>query len=163
MADDIHRRHDGGQHEGPSRTSPYPLSRMAPPHDLVNVAAEIQKADALLGTVTSNKLQVIVDQIRALQDQAQAVLEHARHAAELHRAKCNFEKRPGKIYHLYRLESGDNYFSMLSPEEWVRPPAQTFVGSYRLELDMSWTPVDQVEAKDRDQSLVRRWVGEVFK
>lgn len=34
-----------------------------------------------------------------------------------------------------------HYMSMLSPEEWGDPP-DDFMGSYRLEIDQSWTRID---------------------
>lgn len=156
MNDDEFTRHGSERHLGPSRTSPYPTSRLAPPHDLVDVAREIQKADAILAAVTAGKLQQIAEQIRALQAQAQAVLEAARRDAELHRARCNFQKRPGKIYHLYRDANGQLYFSMLSPEDWRGAPPDPFEGSYRLEVDQTWTPIEEIERRDAQQDSVRR-------
>lgn len=134
--------------EGPSAAAPYPLSRLAPRFDLVDVAREIQQADATLGSVTGAKLELLARQIRALQEQARAVLESARRDGELHRATCNFRKRPGQIYHLYRRPDGSRYFSMLSPEEWGGAPPHPHDGSYRLEADMTWTPVEQIEERD---------------
>jgi hypothetical protein len=117
------------------------MSRLAPPHDLVDVAREIQQADALLGAVTSAKLELVVRQIRALQDEALCLLEAAQRDGELHRTACGFKKRPGRVYHLYRRPDGTRYFSMLSPAEWGGAPPHAFEGSYRLEVDMSWTPL----------------------
>ena len=159
MSDDSLRKHAGPRHEGPGHSAPYPLSRMAPPHDLVDAAAEIQKADATLATMTGGKLQVIVDQIRSLQEHARAILEQAQRDAELHRAKCNFQKRPGRVYHLYRRDSGEVYFSMMAPDEWSLPQAQTFLGSYRLEADMSWTPEEALDRRNEDAALLSRLLG----
>jgi hypothetical protein len=140
MSDDEgYARHGRGQHQGPAKTAPYPMTRLSPPHDLVDTARQIQQADLILGAVVSNKLRLIADQIRGLKEQAQAILEEARRDAELHRAACNFKKRAGAVYHLYRREGGGSYFSMLSPEEWNGQPPDAFAGSFRLELDMSWT------------------------
>ena len=122
------------------------------------MAREIQKADAALGNVTVAKLRTIAEQIRALQAQAATVLEDARHASELHRATCNFKKRPGAIYHLYRRTDGASYWSMLSPEEWGTPP-DAFVSSYRLEADMTWTPVDDVDQRDTLEAPLKRLIG----
>ena len=61
---------------------------------------------------------------------------------ELHRAECAFQKRPGATYHLYERGNGSLYFSMLSVEEWGGAPPHPHRGSYRLELDQSWTPVE---------------------
>jgi hypothetical protein len=132
------------RYEGPSRAAPYPLSRMAPAFDLVDVAKEIQRADEMLATVTGGKLSVIAEQIRSLQAQAKELLEKTKRDLELHRARCHFEKKPGQVYHLYReLDSEQLFFSLLGPKEWSLPQRHTFVGSYRLEMDQSFTPIDE--------------------
>jgi hypothetical protein len=146
----------GDERDAPAqRTSPYPLSRLSAPHDLVEVAREIQVADAALAGVTVAKLRTIAEQIRALQAQAGAVLEAARHDSALHHATCNFQKRVGQIYHLYRRADGSRWFSMLSPEEWGTPK-DAFEGSYRLEPDMTWTPVEAAAARDEEDGHLRR-------
>jgi len=147
--DDDHTRYSGKQHKGPENASPYPISRLAPAFDLVNVAREIQQADATLGAVTNAKLEVLARQIRALQDQARAVLDAAKRDGDLHRAACSFRKRPGHVYHLYRRADGTQYLSMLSPEDWGGSPPHEFEGSFRLESDMSWTRTEDIEERDR--------------
>lgn len=159
MSDDGYTKHGGGRHEGPARTSPYPLSRLSAPHELVDVAREIQQADALLGAVTGGKLAQIARQIRSLQEQARQVLEAAQRDSELHRAACNFKKRPGHVYHLYRRDDGVRYLSMLSPEEWGGSPPHAFEGSHRLELDMSWTPAGEAESHDAEAGALARLLG----
>jgi len=136
---------DPGRYDGPSRSAPYPLSRTAPSYDLVDVAAQIQKADQTLATMTGGKLGVIAEQIAMLQNQARALLEKAQRDAELHRARCSFEKKPGGVYHLYRKHHGERWFSRIGPDEWVGSQEQTFEGSYRLEVDMSFTRTDIAE------------------
>lgn len=59
---------------------------------------------------------MIADQIRFLQKQAESILLEAERNAKLHHVACNFVKQPGHIYHLYQRDSGQFYFSMLSPE-----------------------------------------------
>jgi hypothetical protein len=143
--DDALVRHDGARHLGPAHASPYPTSRLAPVHDLVDVARQIQEADAMLGAVAHGKLQVIAEQIRALQEQAREVIAAAQRDAGLHRAECRFRKRVGQRYHLYRRDDGSEYFSMLSPEEWGRCP-HMHAGTYELQADMSWRLVDIAQA-----------------
>lgn len=133
---------DLGVYQGPARAAPYPLSRMAPAFSLVSAAEEIEKADAMLATVAGGKLGVIAEQIRRLQDEARRLLERAKRDADLHRARCSFEKRAGGVYHLYRTHAGDLWFSLMAPDEWSRPQPQTFEGTYRLEADMSFTRLD---------------------
>lgn len=158
MTDDPTKRHDGGLHQGPDHSSPYPLSRMTRTFDLVDVAREIQRADAMTSAVVGNKLKLIADQIRALQDQARGILERAERDAKLHRARCNFSKTPGSVYHLYRRPDGELYFSMLSPADWKGNPPHAFEGSYKLEVDQSYTPLDEVVDEREQEQLARAFL-----
>ena len=66
------------------------------------------------------------------------VLEDARRDADLHHVACNMVKKPGSIYYLYKRESGQQYFSIISPE------VRTFNCCYRnllLSLRNSWCSV----------------------
>jgi len=140
---DATKRDDGAKHQGEQRTSPYPMSRLAPVHDLVDVARRIQEADVVVGAVATAELGVIAEQIRRLQDDAQRILERTRKTLELHRAQCSFVRKPGGVYHLYRKPDGQTWFSMIGPSEWASDPSREFAGSYRLELDQSWTRIDE--------------------
>lgn len=104
----------------------------------------------------SAKLQVIADQIKSLQEEARAVLAEARHDQELHHARCHFQRRPGQVYHLYRQHEGPLFFSLLSPDDWRGRPPHPFVGSYRLEADLSWTPLADLARPDDTRALVER-------
>jgi hypothetical protein len=126
----------------PQAASEYPLSRLSAPHDLIDVAREIQRADATLTAVVGAQLETIARQIRGLQEEARRVLEAAQRDAELHRAVCRFKKIPGRVYHLYERPSGERYFSLLSRADWNDRPPHAFAGSFRLEADMRWTPLD---------------------
>jgi len=128
-----------------TRDAPYPMSRLAPRFQLVDLAEEIARADETISLVTSARLEIIRGQIVALQEKARAILAEAAFAAELHRARCNFRKAPGRIYHVYRRGPDELYFSMLSPEEWGGAPPHPFEGSYRLEPDQTFTRVVIVE------------------
>jgi hypothetical protein len=126
-----------------TRAAPFPMSRLSPRFDLVDLAAEIARADETVSLVASSKLAIIRQQILALQEKARAILDEAAFAAELHRARCNFRKVPGHVYHLYRRAPGDLYFSMLSPDEWGGAPPHAFEGSFRLEPDQTFSRVDE--------------------
>lgn len=133
----------GKQHEGPDHASPYPVSRLAPPVALVDIAGEIARADEMLGLQLEGKLGLIAKQIRSLQEEARELLQKARQDRELHQIRCGFKKKPGKIYHVYADKNEKLLFSLLSPQDWGNKPPSTFKGSYRLEADMSWTRVDE--------------------
>ncbi|MDH5302236.1 MAG: DUF2452 domain-containing protein [Gammaproteobacteria bacterium] len=142
------------KHQGSDNTAPYPVSRMAPAVTLTDMAREIEQADQQIQTHASAKLRIIADQIQALQAQAQQVLQQARNDQWLHRAKCNFKRLPGRIYHLYQKPEGDTYFSMLAAHEWGDEPPHTFLGSFRLEYDMSWTPAEQLAQRDDARTII---------
>ena len=170
MSSEPTRKDDGGKYHGPQRTSPYPMSRLAPGHDLVDVARQIQEADAMLGTVAHARLSTIAAQMKALKDEAERILSETKFSLDLHRAACSFVKRPGGVYHAYRKASGQVWLSMIGPDEWGEPSAdRAFVGTYRLELDQRWTPLagehldaQRAEATDvpAPHQLVSRLLGE---
>ena len=133
-------------HRGDERSSPYPVSRLAPAFGLVELARELELADQMVSGRANAQLAQIAQQIRSLQAQAREVMEAAHTDLQLHRAQCNFKRIPGKVYHLYRHNNGQLHFSMLSPDDWRGSPPHEFVGSYRLETDMSWAPAEQTPA-----------------
>jgi hypothetical protein len=120
----------------------------------VDVAREIEHADAFIASTTNAQLRLIADQMAALRSEAERLLEQARLNAELHRVEARFVRHPGKIYHLYERDSGQpqrRYWSLLAPADWGGQPPHRYLGSYRLESDQSWTAVgpDGAEARSR--------------
>jgi hypothetical protein len=143
-------------HRGDARSSPYPMSRLAPAFQAPELADEIARAESMLGARTSAKLRVIADQIKALQAEARKVLDEARDEQALTHAECAFKRIPGKVYHLYRKANGGTYFSMLSPADWNGQPPDVHVGSYRLEADYSWTPAERLGEPDDTGQVVQQ-------
>lgn len=137
---------------------PYAANRLGAHIELVDMAREIALADSMVNTRVSAKLKVIADQIRHLQQEAREILEETRRDQQLHHAECNFKRIPGKSYHLYEKQGGRQYFSMLSPEDWGSTPPHQFLGTFRLENDMSWTAVNENDDEKTDDSreLVER-------
>ncbi|KAG8434305.1 hypothetical protein GDO86_012619 [Hymenochirus boettgeri] len=134
--------------------STYQTNRIGDPTDLVEIAQQVQKADNFIRANACNRLTVIAEQIRVLQEQARRVLEEAKKDAELHHAACNVVKRPGNIYYLYKRESGQTYFSILSPKEWGPSCPHKFLAAYKLQHDMSWTPYENIEKRDAEMNII---------
>ncbi|KAL6068198.1 hypothetical protein STEG23_035245 [Scotinomys teguina] len=133
---------------GLALVSPYHTNRVGDPLDLVALAEQVQKADEFIRANATNKLTVIAEQIQHLQEQARKVLEDARRDADLHHVACNMVKKPGNIYYLYQRESGQQYFSIISPEEWGAGCPHDFLGAYKLQHDLSWTAYEDIEKQD---------------
>lgn len=138
------------------------------PTDLIELAKTVESADSHTKAIAGGKLELISDQIRALQAQAQKVLEDARQDMELSHAKCNFKRRPGTTYHLYRKAvmgtdgtpgPNETFFSMLSPNEWGKKCPYSYIDSYRLEHDMSWTPVERIQERDNRRQFNPQLLG----
>lgn len=153
-SDRMSRDSRGVLHPGEARTSPYPVSRLAPAFDGGDLAAEVAKAEAMLNARTGAKLRVIADQIQTLQQEARKVLADAQEEQALARAACSFKRIPGKTYHLYRRGDGQSFFSMLSPADWGGASPDAFLGSYRLEVDYSWTPAERADRGDETGAMV---------
>ncbi|XP_072100955.1 uncharacterized protein C1orf50 homolog [Mobula birostris] len=82
------------------------------------------------------------------------VLEEARKDADLHHIACNIVKKPGTVYFMYRRESGQRYFSILSPKEWGPSCPHEFLGAYKLQHDQSWTEYKDINKRDAEIGLI---------
>ncbi len=143
-------------YRGASHSAPYPTHRLAPAFQAPELDAELAQAEAMLSARTGAKLRVIADQIKALQDEARKVLAEAREEQALTLAECQFKRIPGQVYHLYRRGDGGTFFSMLSPADWGGEPPHDPVGSYRLEPDYSWTPVERIARGDDTRDMINQ-------
>ncbi|XP_037736973.1 uncharacterized protein C1orf50 homolog [Chelonia mydas] len=134
--------------------------RGAGPGELVALAQQVQQADEFIRANACNRLTVIAEQIRYLQEQARKVLDEANRDADLHHVDCNIVKKPGNIYYLYRRESGQRYFSILSPKEWGTSCPHEFLGAYKLQHDMSWTSSENIEKRDAEISILDKLLSQ---
>lgn len=126
----------------------------ADPNDIVELAKIVKKGDEFVRANAGNKLMVIADQIRYLQQQAQKCLQDAKRDADLHHAACNMVKKAGMMYYLYKRPSGQRYFSMISPQEWGKSFTHEYLGAYRLEHDFSWTLAKDVEERAKNFAAI---------
>ncbi|CAH6790784.1 uncharacterized protein C1orf50 homolog [Phodopus roborovskii] len=145
---------------GLALVSPYHTNRVGDPLDLVALAEQVQKADEFIRANATNKLTVIAEQIQHLQEQARKVLEDARRDADLHHVACNMVKKPGNIYYLYQRESGQQYFSIISPGEWGAGCPHDFLGAYKLQHDLSWTPYEDIEKQDAKVGMIDKLLNQ---
>lgn len=117
-------------------------SRLAPPIRLIDRVREIEMAEESVQLHVHGKMEVIAKQIRALKAEAEILLKNAQKDIELHKVKCQFEKKAGQAMHLYEKKE-ENYFSLLSPAEWGGSPPHRFVASYIMNPDRSFTELTE--------------------
>ncbi|KAM6296228.1 LOW QUALITY PROTEIN: uncharacterized protein C1orf50 homolog, partial [Aegotheles albertisi] len=134
-------------------------ARLGDPGDLVALARQVQQAGEFVRANACGRLSTIARQIRHLQEQARKVLDEANRDADLHHVACNLVKKPGNIYYMYRRESGQRYFSILSPKEWGTAPHK-FLGAYKLQHDMSWTPFEDIEQRDAEINVLDKLLSQ---
>ena len=53
----------------------------------------------------------------------------------LYKASQNFEPISGETYHLYKRKSGEEFLSLISPNQWKK---FEFIGSYKFLSDGRW-------------------------
>lgn len=145
---------------GLALVSPYHTHRVGDPLDLVALAEQVQKADEFIRANATSKLSVIAEQVQYLQEQARKVLEDAHRDADLHHIACNMVKKPGNIYYLYQRESGQRYFSIISPKEWGAGCPHDFLGAYKLQHDLSWTPYEDIEKQEAKISIMDKLLNQ---
>jgi len=152
---DSDQKYSGNNVRGPGHSSPYPVSRLGAPMSLVDMAKTIESASDKVAMRTNAQLEVILEQMKALQERAREIIEQASRDVDLIHAECRFTRVPGRIYHLYERSGGHRYFSMVGPDEYGRGGPAGFVASFRYEHDESWTRLDEVEARDRRRAEIQ--------
>ncbi|XP_075995970.1 uncharacterized protein C1orf50 homolog [Genypterus blacodes] len=118
------------------------------------------QADDYIKANAYNKLTVIADNMRYLQEQAKKVLEEAKRDANLHHAACNIGKKPGNMYFLYQRLSGQKYFSIISPQEWGHSCPHQSVDAYKLQHNMSWSPLEEVDKRDAEIAIMDKLLSQ---
>ena len=150
------------------------------PQDLVNLAKQIETCDAFIRANASNRLQVIVNQVNFLREEAQRILMKAQRDNDLNHSACNLVRRPGQIYYYYERQHGQKYLSIMHPQDWLSTAKSTgcphrFLGAYQLEYDNSWTrqptafddgledPLDELKQKEKDTQQNRKMIEFLIK
>jgi len=71
-----------------------------------------------------------------LQSEYKKLIEEINTNERLYLAKHSFEPIPGKSYHLYIKESGEEFLSLISPKEWG--DRFEYVGTFEFLSDGRW-------------------------
>ena len=158
VSSDDEKQYSGSNVRAAGHASPYPVSRLGAPVSLVDTARAIEAASANIAMRTNSQLEVILEQMKALQERARAIVEQASRDVELVHVDCKFRRVAGRIYHLYERPDGHRYFSMLSPEE-QGSTSSAFIASFRYEHDESWTRLDEIDARDKKRAEIQAFVA----
>ncbi len=129
----------GGEYElgsvvNPSSYLPYPSSTLAPkivPNDLTNFRSR----------GVSQVEKELKQQLRELKERYEKVIDEFNWNKLVYEAEFSFEPVMGDTYHLYegRDARTRSRLSLVPPEEW---PGKGWIGSFRLNVDRRWEPVE---------------------
>ena len=156
---DSEQKYTGDNFRGAEHASPYPVSRLGAPVSLVDMAKVIESASAKVALRTNAQLEVIVEQLKALQERAREIVEQASRDVDLIHAECRFHRVAGRVYHLYERPDGHRFFSMLGPDDYGGAGPTGFVASFRYEHDESWTRLDEIDSRDRRRAEIQGFVS----
>ena len=56
----------------------------------------------------------------------------------IYKSSHNFEPTSGEIYHLYKKESGEEFLSLISPDQWKK---FEFIGTFQFLSDGRWKQI----------------------
>ena len=76
-----------------------------------------------------------------LKFQYQKLMEEFEWNELVYNSKFSFEPVIGEIYHLYTADDGNNFLSLIGPNEWNRE----HVGTFKLNSDKKWIKLDPLE------------------
>lgn len=118
----------------PSSYLPYPSSTLAPkivPNDLTNFRSR----------GVSQVEKELKQQLRELKERYEQVIDEFNWNKLVYEAEFSFEPVMGDTYHLYagRDSRTRSRLSLVPPEEW---PGRGWIGSFRLNVDRRWEPVE---------------------
>jgi hypothetical protein len=93
---DTDNKYSGANVCGAEHSSPYPVGRLAAPISLVDTAKEIEAASASVALRTNAQLEVVLEQMRVLQQRAREIIDQAARDVDLIHVECRFRRVPGR-------------------------------------------------------------------
>lgn len=75
-----------------------------------------------------------------LEKEYKKIIEDIQLNERVYSAKCQFEPIVGETYHLYKRENGEEFLSILSPNDWKK---FEYIGTYQFLSDGRWEIISQ--------------------
>lgn len=97
------------------------------------------KAVAAMHSQTEMQMSQLYAQMQLLADQAKSIQQRIEVSERIYLADISFEPLINHVYYLYLRKDGQDFLSMVSPQEWGRKkPFEKFVAKIRLLADHTW-------------------------
>ncbi|WP_304516663.1 DUF2452 domain-containing protein [Cecembia rubra] len=97
------------------------------------------RAVAAMHSQTDMQMAQIYQQMQLLADQAKAIQKRVEVSERIYQASISFEPLINHHYFLYEKEDGNDFMSMVAPEEWGRKKRYSkFIAEIKLLADHTW-------------------------
>ena len=110
-----------------SKLLPYATSQTSPVIQVPNIDAFKKKGVDKV----SKQFQA---ELEDLQQKIKSFVSLASDTQQVYSAKCKLEPIVGERYHLYVGEDGENFLSLISPNDWEKE----YLGTFRLDSEYKW-------------------------
>ena len=110
-----------------SKLLPYATSQTSPVIQVPNIDAFKKKGVDKV----SKQFQA---ELEDLQQKIKSFVSLASDTQQVYSAKFKFEPIVGERYHLYVGEDGENFLSLISPNDWEKE----YLGTFRLDSEYKW-------------------------
>ena len=111
------------------------LQELFEPMVNMNISKEAVIDQIKSNAVSYSKVNLILEQINFLKLQLNQTINDSILDINLHNVDCKFVKISGNVYHLYKDNNNNYYFSMLSKSNWNDKPPHIFIASYLYDYD----------------------------
>lgn len=79
------------------------------------------------------------NKFKQLKEEYEKLIDEFRWNDLVYKSKFSFEPVIGNIYHLYYLDNGEIFLSLIGPNEWKKK----YIGSFRYNHDNKWEILNQ--------------------
>lgn len=76
----------------------------------------------------------MVDRVQKLKEEYEKILEELKWNEIVYKSEINFEPLVGDVYYLYKGKNGNNFLSIIEPEDWDKE----LVGIFKLNNELKW-------------------------
>jgi len=87
----------------------------------------------------------LYEQMQLLAEQAKKIQQRVEISERIYSVKMGFEPIIGKTYYLYRRENGEDFLSLIAPNEWGRGKKIEYVATVKLLADHTWDVMNEQE------------------
>ncbi len=110
-------------------------SALVKPEDVGKIKG---RAISAMREQTQMQMSQLYEQMQLLAEQAKKIQQRVEISERIYSAKIGFEPIIGKTYYLYRRENGEDFLSLVAPNEWGKDRKISYVATVKLLADHTW-------------------------